>query len=425
MRQNGGLPFMIVKPIFAELVPFQFQLSPSHFLMTVFGNSSAVKIQPEQYHHLFPHVAEGGIYMNHAALGPIPTVVMQAVRQALENRQTGGIDSFDQELPVLNETRERLSRLIGAEGGHQIAFMHNTTTALNMIAGGLDFQEGDEVLLFEQEFPSNVYPWLTQQRRGLRPRFIPSENGCFSLDDIAARITPKTRVLALSAVQFLSGFRAPLPEICELCHQNGVLVIADGIQASGIAPIDVARSGVDAYCSGAHKWLLSPQGIGFMYLRDALRDRLQLTGKGWLSVEDIWDLFNFEQENYADMKRFEGGTYNIPAVFGLCESLKLLEEVGIERIRRHVLGLHHIIEKPLREAGCRLYGSEEEDFRAGIITFALPESASVGQVQRALEREQVYASVRNQKLRFSPFFYTTEAQAERAAAAVLEVLQKS
>ncbi|MFW6348538.1 MAG: aminotransferase class V-fold PLP-dependent enzyme [Cyclonatronaceae bacterium] len=381
--------------------------------------------RPGRYHHVFPHVAEGSIYMNHAALGPIPTVVMQAVRRALENRQTGAIDSFEQELPVLSETREQLSRLIGAEGGHQIAYMHNTTTALNMIAGGLDFSEGDEVLLFEEEFPSNVYPWLTQRRRGLRPRFIPSQHGGFSLDDIAARITPKTRVLALSAVQFLSGFRAPLPEICELCHQHGVLVVADGIQASGIAPVNVARSGVDAYCSGAHKWLLSPQGIGFMYLNDGLRDRLQLTGKGWLSVEDIWDLFNFEQENYADMKRFEGGTYNIPAVFGLNQSLKLLDEIGIARIRRHVLGLHHIIEKPLREAGCRLYGSEDDAFRAGIITFDLPESVAVDEVQRALERERVYASVRNQKLRFSPFFYTTADQAERAASAVLEVLNKS
>lgn len=382
-------------------------------------------LQPERYRSLFPHVTEGGIYMNHAALGPIPTPVMQATRRALENRQTGSIDSFEKELPVLTETRERISRLIGAAGGHQIAYVHNTTTALNMIANGLDFSEGDEVLLFEQEFPSNVYPWLTQQYRGVRPRFIPAESGCFSLDAIAARITPKTRVLALSAVQFLSGFRAPLREMCDLCHRHGVFVIADGIQASGISPVNVAESGVDAYCSGAHKWLLSPQGIGFMYLRDAFRDRLRLTGKGWLSVEDIWDLFNFEQPHYADMKRFEGGTYNIPAVFGLCESLKVLEQAGIAHIREHVLGLHHIIEKPLREAGCTLYGSEDEERRAGIITFDLPALANAEDVRQALEQHRIYASIRDGKLRFSPFFYTMPQEVEHATAVVLEVLKKS
>lgn len=380
-------------------------------------------LHPETYRAAFPHTAERGIYLNHAALSPLPAATVAAVQRSLENRQRFPVDDFlSTDFPVLEQTRERLAQLIGATDGSRIAFTPNTSFALNIIASGFPFAPGDEVLIFDEEFPSNVYPWLVQQARGVQVRRFSGTNGCFTLDDITRALTPRTRFLALSAVQFVSGFRADLRAISEICRANGTFLVVDAIQALGQSPVCVQTDGIDALCSGCHKWLLSPQGLGFMYMSEAFQDKIAVTAKGWLSVASVWDLFDTAQPLNPGMSRFEPGTFNLPAIHGLNESLKLILEAGPARIRTHILKLGDWMRAQLEPTSLRLYGPENENNRSAILTFRLPEGTSADAIQAHLIRNGVIASVRNGLLRFSPYFYNTIAEAETAAGILTKAL---
>lgn len=376
--------------------------------------SSTSQFEPAAYRHLFPHISDGGIYLNHASLSPLPTSVTDAVFDSLSRRQTGTVDHFETEYPRIEETRELLSKLIGAEGGRQIAFTPNTSFALNMIAQGLDLKPDDHVLVYEREFPSNVYPWLELQSNGVGVRYLPDENGIITIESVLRHLKPETKLLAISAVQFLSGFRVDLQEISRLCKANGTYLVVDAIQALGHSPIDVRETGIDALCAGGHKWLMCPQGVGFMYMSDEFRDRLKVRNKGWLSVESIWDLFDTGQPLNPEMKRFEPGTFNIPAIMGMRESLKLLIEMGPEAVNNHILKLNSHIISELTGAGLLLYGTQEDTSRSAIVSFMLPDHINSDLLVEQLNKEKVYVSSRSRLLRLSPYFYTLEEEIERA-----------
>lgn len=383
-------------------------------------------LHPEAYRAAFPHTAERVIYLNHAALSPLPAATVFAVQRSLENRQHFPVDDFlSADFPVLEQTRQRLAQLIGATDNSRIAFTPNTSFALNIIASGFPFVPGDEVLLFDEEFPSNVYPWLVQQMRGVEVRRFSGINGCFTLDDITRALTPRTRILALSAVQFVSGFRADLRTISEICRSNGTFLVVDAIQALGQSPVCVQTDGIDALCSGCHKWLLSPQGLGCMYMSEAFQEQITVTAKGWLSVVSVWDLFDTVQPLNPGMSRFEPGTFNLPAIHGLNESLKLIHEAGPTRIRAHVLELGNRMRAQLEPTSLRLYGPENDENRSAILTFRLPENKSPEAIQTHLFRNRVIASVRNGLLRFSPYFYNTKAEIDAAASILADGLASS
>lgn len=381
---------------------------------------------PERFRKNFPHTREPGIYFNHAALSPLPDRTAAAVQRSLESRQKLPVDDFmSLDFPVMEQTRTRLATLIGASGGSRIAFTPNTSFALSIIANGFPFEPGDEVLLYEEEFPSNVYPWLVQQARGVKVQRFSGVNGCFALDDVRRALNPNTRILALSAVQFVSGFRADLPALSEICRANGTFLVVDAIQALGHSPVEVQAWGIDALCSGCHKWLMTPQGLGFLYMSEAFQERIAVTAKGWLSVASVWELFDTEQPLNPGMSRFEPGTFNLPAIHGLNQSLGLLEEAGYDNIRRHVLRLGDLLHEKLEGSGLQLYGPQEPEHRSAIRTYRLPEHIDPHALYETLCRAGLYLSVRNGLLRFSPYFYNTEAETEKAAALVTDCLLRS
>ncbi|MCH8556296.1 MAG: aminotransferase class V-fold PLP-dependent enzyme [Balneolia bacterium] len=385
--------------------------------------SSTTSFNPAAYRDLFPHTQNDGVYLNHASLSPLPSTVIEAVAKSLQRRQNGAVDHFETEFPLIEETRRLISRLIGAEGGHQIAFTPNTSFALNIIAQGLELRQGDEILIYEREFPSNVYPWLQLRTNGVEVSYLPDDNGIITTESVSRNLKPETKVLAISAVQFLSGFRADLQEISRLCKANGTYLVVDAIQSLGHCPVDVCDIGIDALCAGGHKWLMCPQGIGFMYMSDEFRDRLKVKNKGWLSVESIWDLFDTSQPVNPEMKRFEPGTFNIPAIMGMRQSVKLLLEIGPAAINSHTLNLNSYIISELTNAGLLLYGTQEDKFRSAVVSFVLPEHIDSNLLAEQLKEERIYVSSRSGLIRLSPYFYTLEDEIKRAVAVIKQFIK--
>ncbi|KAB2839488.1 aminotransferase class V-fold PLP-dependent enzyme, partial [bacterium] len=236
----------------------------------------------ENYRKLFP-VTRDWIYLNHAGVAPISRRVAEAVelfnREALEHGYTQAARWHKR----IEAIRADCARLIGAEAG-EIAFVKNTSHGLSLIARGLGLKEGDEVLLSEAEFPSNVYPWMALEKSGVVLKKIPARGAELDLGHLERLITERTRVVSLSSVQYGSGYRLPVAEIGRLCRDTGIHFMLDAIQSLGAFPLDVARDRVDFVAADAHKWLLGHEGIGVLYIRKALIEKIEPALLGWNSV---------------------------------------------------------------------------------------------------------------------------------------------
>ncbi len=376
-----------------------------------------------RYRELFPHCREGIVYVDHAATSPLPTPVVEAVRTYLEHRQKG-ITGLTWELERAERARELIAQLIGAPSPATIAFMPNTTLGLAVIALALPWVPGDVVLLGAQEFPAVVYPWRALQRFGVQLRFVPMPDGTLPLERVAEALDERVRVLALSAVQFLSGYRADVEAIGQLCRERGVLFVVDGMQAIGAVRLHVQRAHVAALACGGAKWLLAPHGTGFLYIAPDLLDHLQPAVLGWLAAEEPWDFFAFDQPLASTARRFEGGSPNIGGIAGLCAAVELHHAYGPERAEERIRALSGFLMERLRE---RLPNLEfltpwEAERRAGIVTVRLQSSDHAEQLVRELAQRRIYCSARLHYVRFSPHWYNTAAELDYVAETVAALL---
>lgn len=372
--------------------------------MTIF---SAKKWRDE-----FPFCLKENYYLNHAAISPLPARTIKAVEKSLSNRTDAPVESFEKDDEAIEQTRSLAARLINAPSPDDITFISNTTHGLNIIANGFPFEKGDEILLHPMEFPTNVYPWLNLKDQGVNVRFMADENGTVSIENLLKHLSPKTKMVALSMVQFISGYLADIKEICRICHGRGIYVVVDGIQAAGCVPIDVQESGVDALCAGGHKWLMSPQGTGFLYMTPEFRDMLTLAQAGWLSVEEPWDFFNRNQKIKTCGRKFENGMPNVPGLYGLGASLSLILEAGPAGMFKHISSLGDILAEGLTRHGFTLYTDISNECRSGITTFRLPDRINPDAFLNRLFSVNVFISVRDGYIRFSPHFYNTVSDIE-------------
>ncbi|HYF03836.1 MAG TPA: aminotransferase class V-fold PLP-dependent enzyme, partial [Patescibacteria group bacterium] len=265
---------------------------------------------------LFPHIASGRIYLNHAATSPLSTRVVAAVQTHLNNRSSGAIDDYWTTLEKITELRKNIATLINAESSTRIAFTPSTTDAINIVASGIKWKRGDRVLLNDMEFPANVYPYRALKRRGVEVDVIPSENNRITPEMIERFLKLETRVVALSAVQFLTGFRADLQAIGEICRKRNIILAVDAIQAVGAVKLDVQKMNIDALAAGAQKWQMSPHGSGFLYVTEKLQQEITEQNIGWLSVENPWNFFDFDQPLDPTARRYEGGSLVMPSLWG-------------------------------------------------------------------------------------------------------------
>ncbi len=365
------------------------------------------------YRSLFPYIGQGMIYFNHAATSPLSTRVVEAMQRHLDARSAGAIDTYFTDLKVIEGLRTSIASLINAPSPDRIALVGNTSDALNVIASAYPWRSGDRVLLNDLEFPANVYPYLNVRARGVSVDTLACPDGRVTPEHIERALTASTRIVALSAVQFLTGYRADLAAIGSLCRSRNIRLIVDGIQAVGAIPTDVQSMGIDALACGAQKWLMSPHGTGFLYLSEELQGMLHQQYLGWLSVADPWNFRDHEQPLAEAARRFEGGTLNYPGLMGMRAAVDTLLEAGSGAIERQVRLLTDRIVEHLRSIdGWTIVTPLEPEARSGIITARPAPTDEAKQWFERLLARRVTISLREGLLRFSPHFYNTLADVD-------------
>ena len=361
----------------------------------------------------FPHIKSGQIYLNHASTSPLSTPVVNAMTKFLQARSDGTLVSYDDDVRIETDCRVAVQRLIHAESRERIALIGNTSDAINIVASGLPWQRGDRIILNDMEFPANVYPYFHLQEQGVIVDILKCPNGKITLETIADAITPRTRVVALSAVQFLSGFRADLASIGQMCRDRKIWFVVDGIQAVGAVQIDVQKMKIDGLAAGAQKWQMSVQGTGFLYVNESLQEAIHPQFVGWLGVQDAWDFYNYGQPLASSAKRYEGGTVNHLGFSGMAAALSLLIDQGGEAIERHILTLTKILSTGLQSIdGVKLISPVDENERAGIATIELAPPRDAKNVFKSLLARNIVISLREGKLRYSPHFYNSLKEVE-------------
>jgi selenocysteine lyase/cysteine desulfurase len=369
-----------------------------------------------EYRHLFP-VTEEYAYLNHAAVAPYSVPVARAMDDFVVRRhRRGGLD-FQEWEDRLDKVRGLVAQLIDA-APEEIAFISNTSHGLNIVASGIDWQEGDNLIGAETEFPANVYPWLNLQRMGVKVRLAPARDNRILIEDIAALMDERTRLVALSFVEFATGFRNDLKAVGQLCREKGIYFCVDGIQGLGALDLKVTQSPVDFLAAGGPKWLMGPIGAGFFYCRQALIEKLIPSRVGWWGVVERDDFFCYDSPLREDARRFEEGSLNFLGIHGLGASLELLLEVGIPQIEEQVLGLTDYLIAGLQERGYNVttpIASLQE--RSGIVCFNHPHHALDDLGQR-LSKARVVISERGQVIRVSPHFYNDETDIDQLLSAL-------
>jgi cysteine desulfurase / selenocysteine lyase len=314
--------------------------------------------------------------------------------------------------------RFKAARLLDAEPT-DIAFVPNTSEAISLFANALDWEAGHEVVSIEREFPANYYPWKALEKKGVRLRLVPQNAGVVCLDLIAEALTPRTRVVAVSFVQFLSGYRLDLNELGRLCADRGVLLFVDAIQGLGAFPIGVRTAKIAGLAAGGHKWLLGPGGCGLLYVRRDLAEQMQPSIAGWWSVEDWQDFVSREPVWRKGAGRFESGTPNLAGIYGLGAALELLADIGIDVISERILALTDRLRHGLARLPYQIYGPTAPEACSGIVSFLPQRRDAAGALVERFEAHGIAVSLRSGMIRVSPHFYNSEAEIDR----ILELLQ--
>lgn len=365
------------------------------------------------------------MYLNHAGTSPLSTRVVGAMTSYLQRRSTGAIDTYQEDVGMVADSRGAIARLIRAESPERISFHANTTDAINVIAGGIPWKTGDRILVGNCEFPANIYPWLNLKTLGVEVDFIEAPDGRLTADLIASRMGQHTRALALSAVQYLSGYRVDLRSIGIMCRNNGTIFAVDGAQAVGATRVDVQKMYIDALSAGAQKWQMGPHGTGFLYLTDDLQSRIRQKNLGWLSVENPWDFHNFAQPLASAARRYEGGSLNMPGLWGLREAVGTLMEFGPDGIESHILAITaRLMELLSRIDGVGIFSPVPDEDRAGIVTVAIAPPLDARAVFDGLLARGATIALRDGLLRYSPHFYNTMGDMDTVAAMTEEVIRE-
>ena len=351
----------------------------------------------------FP-VTQEYAYLNHAAHAPLPARTVAAMENFLHDRQHGPHREARWET-LAAELRMAIADLINAHP-EEIALVTNTAEGINLAAHSLPLQPGDNVIFCNMEYPANVYPWMNLERlRGIEVRILPHREGGLAVDDVREAMDKRTKVVAASTVEFLTGFRNDIPTLGELCREQGVYFVVDGIQSLGAAPLDVRACHIDFLACGGPKWLMGPAGQGFLYCRRELLAELQPPFAGALSVVGAEDYRNYDLTFLPDAGRFHLGTYNLVGMVGLLTSIRFLMEVGIAEIERWTLHLTDVLIDDLQRRGYSIASCLRPEHRSAIVSF---DPGDVEAAYQRLTEARVVISRRENYIRVSPHCYNTE-----------------
>ena len=363
------------------------------------------------YRDQFP-VTGSLIYLNHAGVAPLVKAAADAIAQLAEDALRFGSLHYDQWLETYDGVRRAAARLINADA-EEIAIVKNTSEGIATVAAGIEWRAGEKVVGFTEEFPANYFPWKRLESKGIRVEWL-------SIHDPLERIEAAcrgARLLAVSYVQYLSGYRVDLEALGEVCHRQGCLFLVDAIQGLGAFPVDVRRARIHALASDGHKWLLGPEGCGILYIQKDLQDQIEPVEFGWTNVASYNDFGSRDMTLRPDAGRYECGTLNTIGCYGLRAALEFLLGVGIEPIARQVQALGDQIAEGVASQGYEVLGSRTPATGAGIVSFRKP-GLDARQVVSHLKSLGIIAAPRQGWIRASPHFYISPQDVDKLIAAL-------
>ncbi len=366
---------------------------------------------------LFP-VTERYVYFNHAAISPPPIPTIRAIEAQLRDVHENGSLNYRSWLAVKEDARKLLANLLGAKPA-QVAFVRNTSDALSTVANGLNWSTGDNIVTFSREFPSNIYPWLrVRDVFGVEVRMCEEREGRIDLDEFESLIDDHTRIVAVSHVQYASGFRTDLERLGRAARRHDALFVVDAIQALGAIPTNVEAEFVDVAAGASHKWLLAPEGVGYLFLSDRARERIQPTLVGWTSVPDPDDYLNFEQGWNRGTLAWETGTGPAALVHGFKASLELLHSQDVRRIANYLEELTDYLCERLNGKNYEVVSSRAPCEKSAIVCVRHRGGLSSMALYHHLNTRNIVAAPRGDRLRIAPHFYNTANEVDQLVAAL-------
>jgi cysteine desulfurase/selenocysteine lyase len=361
---------------------------------------------------LFP-ITRSAVYLNHAAVSPLPAPVLIAVEAQLKDVAENGSVNYRSWVATKERARTLMADMLGTRA-EEIAFMRNTSDGLSTVANGLKWRAGDNVVTFRREFPSNVYPWLRlREACGVEVRVCEERDGRIDLDEMIALIDSQTRVVAVSQVQYASGFRLDLARLGRAARAHDALLVVDVIQALGVIPTNVVSDLIDVAAAASHKWLLSPEGVGILYLSDRARARIAPTLVGWVSVLQPEDYSNFEQPWNKGALAWETGTGPTALIHGLEASLKLLTDTGSKRIAEYLEQLTDYLCEKLAGRHYEIVSSRRPGEKSQIVCIRHLGGMAPLALYSHLKHRNIVTAPRGDRLRISPHFYNTFAEIDQ------------
>lgn len=385
--------------------------------MTAHANWPGSMYEDDNFAAEFP-LDSSVIYLNHAGICPLPKRSADAIRRFAHECETQGARNYPRWIAMETRVREQLAQLINAPAPDDIALLKNTSEGLSTVAYGFPWQPGDNVVISDEEFPSNRIVWESLRPRGVSVREVPLTETNEPEDALIAAVDARTRMIAVSAVQFASGLRLDLVKLGISCRAREVALCVDAIQAVGAIQVDVQAAHIDFLAADAHKWLLGPEGIAVFYCAPPWRERLVLHQFGWHMRENFSDYDARDWRPAPSARRFECGSPNMLGIHALSATLDLFAEIGMKAVEQRVLArAEHLFEaiEARRDLVCMT--NDKTTRYAGIVIFrskSLPADDAVGR----LRSQGIICASRGGGIRFSPHFYTSCEQLDRALAAI-------
>lgn len=371
-------------------------------------------IDIEKIRTKFP-VTKNLIYFDHAAVAPVHAATMGRVNEYLDDVLNYGDRNYKQWFDKSEVIRKGMATFIGADQD-EIAFIKNTSHGISIVANGLDLKQGENIVIPDLEFPANVYPWMSLEKKGVAVKYAKSVNGEVPLESIEKAIDQNTRVVSVSSVEYSSGYRNDLKVISELCKLKGeayghkIYFCVDAIQTLGMFKMDVKELGIDFLSADGHKWFLTPEGIGIFYCDRSLLDHLYPVTVGWKSVQNPLDFATIDFDLQDSARKFEEGSFNMMGIMALGASLDLFNSVGMENVQQRILKLARLALDGLQGAGYDITSPIADCYRSGIITFKVNESLE--ETYKYFIDNRVQLSMRGGNIRISPHFYNTEQEVQ-------------
>jgi selenocysteine lyase/cysteine desulfurase len=366
----------------------------------------------EQIRGLFP-ATQKYVYLNSAAVAPMPKVSADAVYSQLRDVSENGTINMQDWLDTKKRCRMLVAEMLKVKF-ENVAFVRNTSDGFSSVANGLDWAEGDNIVTFAREFPANFYAWkMVRDKFNVELRTVPERDGRIDLDEFIGLIDSNTKLISISAVQFNSGFRADLERIGQAARAVDALFAVDMIQAFGVSEFDLPNQFVDIACGASHKWLFSPEGCGIIYLSERARERIEPTLVGWISVENSWNFDDYEQDWRPNALAWESGTNSSSLFYGLEQSLKILHKLGAKKIQDYLEELTDYLCELLPSKDYQIISSRAPGEKSQIVSLMPKNGETSQEVADYLQAKNIIISPRGVRLRVSPHIFNNFADIDQ------------